>query len=100
VTITVNAAPPSFTVAFTASVDHDTDVTSYVLEVFANGADPNIAQALSSIDMGKPTPDANREIDVNETSFLSALAPGTYVVTVSAIGPGGQARSAPYTFTR
>ena len=102
VSITVNAAPPppSYTVAFTASVDHDTDVTSYLLEVFANGADPNTAQALTSIDMGKPTPDANREIDVNETPFLSALAPGTYAVTVSAIGPGGQARSAPYTFNR
>ncbi len=102
VTITVNAAPPppTFTVAFTASVDHDTDVTSYLLEVFPNGADPNTAQALSSINMGKPTPDANREIDVNETSFLIALAPGTYVVTVSAVGPDGQARSAPFTFTR
>jgi hypothetical protein len=102
VTITVNAAPPppSYTVAFTASVDHDTDVTSYLLEVFANGADPNTAQALASTSMGKPTPDANREIDVNETSFLSALAPGTYLVTVSAIGPGGQARSAPFTFTK
>jgi hypothetical protein len=101
VSITVNTAvTQSYTVAFTASTDHDTDVTSYLLEVFANGADPNTAQALASVDMGKPTPDANREIDVNETSFLSALSSGTYLVTVSAIGPGGQARSAPYTFTR
>jgi predicted phage tail protein len=102
VSITVNAAPPppSYTLAFTASPDHDTNVTSYLLEIFANGADPNTAQAVASTDLGKPTPDANRDIQVDETSFLSALAPGTYLVSVSAIGPGGQTRGAPYTFTR
>jgi hypothetical protein len=102
VSITVNAAPPpsTYTVEFTASTDNDTDVTSYLLEVFAAGADPNTAVAIASIDMGKPTPDANQQIAVDETTFLSALPSGTYVVTVSAIGPGGQARSAPYTFTK
>ena len=58
------------------------------------------ATPLTTSDLAKPTPDSNREIRVDRTSFLSALAPGTYVVTVSAIGPGGLGRSAPYSFVR
>jgi hypothetical protein len=37
---------------------------------------------------------------VNRAAFLSALAPGTYVATVSAIGSAGSSRSTPITFTR
>jgi hypothetical protein len=102
--VTVNEPPPpppsTFTVAFTASTDHDEDVTSYMLHVFSNGADPNTDTPVASSDLGKPAPDPSREIRVDRTSFLSGLAPGTYLVTVSAVGPGGSGRSAPYSFTR
>jgi hypothetical protein len=102
VTITVGNPPPpqTFVVAFTASTDHDTAVTSYRLDVFSNGANPNTATPMTSSDLGRPTPDAAREIRVDRTTFLGALAPGTYGVTVSAIGPGGLGRSALYSFVR
>jgi hypothetical protein len=85
---------------FTASTDHDTRVTSYLLEVFASGADVNTSSPISTTDLGKPVPDANSDITVNETSFFNALSPGSYLVTVSAMAPGGSARSTPVSFTR
>jgi regulation of enolase protein 1 (concanavalin A-like superfamily) len=103
VTVSVGIAPPPplrFIVAFTASTDHDTSVTSYRLDVFAAGADPNTATPLTSSDLGKPTPDGAREIQVDRSPLLAGLAPATYVITVSAIGPGGVGRSVPYTFVR
>jgi hypothetical protein len=102
VSVAVSSPPPpqTLTVAFTASTDHDTSVSSYRLDVFSNGADPATATPLASSDLAKPTPDAVGEIRVDRTAFLGALAPGTYVVTVSAIGPGGMGRSAPYSFVR
>src|SRR5262249_17314323 len=102
VTITVNSSGSApTTVIFTASADHNTSaVTSYRLDIFNNGADPNTATPVASSDLGKPTPAANNDITVNRASFFSALAPGTYVATVSAIGPGGLGRGAPVTFAR
>ena len=99
VNITVNAAQASWRVAFTASTDHDI-VTSYLLEVFASGADVNTSSPIASTDLGKPTPDANQQITVDKTSFFGALSPGNYVVTVSAIASEGRGRSAPVSFTR
>jgi regulation of enolase protein 1 (concanavalin A-like superfamily) len=100
VSITVTPSSSSWVVVFTASVDHDTTVTSYRLEVFANGADPNTATPVATSDLGKPTPDASNEISVDRTAFFTALAPGTYLATVSAIGTGGSSRSAAVSFTR
>jgi Big-like domain-containing protein len=100
VSITVDTAPSTRRVAFTASTDHDTMVTSYLLEVFASGADVNTSSPIASTDLGKPTPDANRDITVDETTFFNALSPGSYSVTVSAIAPEGRARSAPVPLTR
>jgi uncharacterized protein (DUF2141 family) len=99
--ITVLAAPtaPRYAV-FTASVDHNTLVTSYVLEVFASGADPQTATPIAMSDLGKPTPAANGDITVDRATFFAALPAGSYVATVAAVGPGGSARSAPITFTR
>ncbi len=99
-TVTVsNASAAPTAVIFKASVDQAT-VTSYLLEIFANGADPNTATAIASSDLGKGTPDANGDITVNRASFFAALAPGTYLATISSLGPGGPARSAAVTFTR
>lgn len=99
ITVTA-AAPASWRVAFTASADHDSNVTSYLLEVFASGADPNTATPVASSDIGKPALDANREVIVDCTSFFEALAAGNYVITVRAIGSGGSTRSTPYSFVR
>jgi hypothetical protein len=97
VSITVTGS--SWRVMFTASDDHDTTVASYLLEVFASGADPNTGPAIESTNLGKPAPNGDREISVDETPFFSALSPGNYTATVSAIGPGGSARSSAVAFT-
>ncbi len=99
-TITVKAGSAPTTVTFHASADHTTTVMSYRLDVFANGADPNSAKAIATTSLGKPTPDANGNISVNEATFFSALAPGTYLATVSAVGSAGSSRSTAATFAR
>jgi len=101
VTVTVSGATTSTrTLVFTASADNDTNVTSYRLNVFASTANPATATPVATISLGKPTPDANRQISVNESTFINALAGGNYLATVTAIGPGGQTQSAAYAFTR
>jgi regulation of enolase protein 1 (concanavalin A-like superfamily) len=101
ITITVTSATdtPPTTVIFHASSDHAI-VTSYRLDIFSNGADPNTATPVATSNLGKPTPDASGDISLNRATFFSSLAPGTYVATVSAIGSGGSGRSTPITFTR
>jgi hypothetical protein len=99
ITVTAPASTAPTTVQFHASADHAI-VTRYQLDIFTNGADPNSASPVATSDLGKPTPDASGDISLNRSAFLSALAPGTYVATVSAIAPGGSSRSAPATFKR
>jgi hypothetical protein len=53
-----------------------------------------------SSDLGKPTPDASNTITVDRSALFNALATGSYLATVTAIGPGGQTQGAPVTFTR
>jgi predicted phage tail protein len=100
VAVSSTTTSPPKSVVFGASADHATNVTSYLLEVFAANANPATATAVATSSLGKPTPAANNEITVDRSSFFSALAPGTYVATVSAIGPGGRTRSTAVTFTR
>ena len=97
-TITVGAAAPT-AVVFTASADHAT-VTSYLLEIFANGANPATAAPVRSASLGKPSPATNGDITVNQATLFGGLASGTYVATVSAINAGGKTRSTVVTFTR
>jgi regulation of enolase protein 1 (concanavalin A-like superfamily) len=97
VTGVVTQAPT--TVVFHASVDHAT-LTSYRLDVFASGADPNTATAVATSNLGKPTPDGSGDITVDRATLFSGLAVGNYVATVSAIGTGGSSRSASVTFSR
>ena len=101
VAITVGAvsAPLRYAV-FHASADHATLVTSYRLNVYASGANPATATPIKTANLGKPTPDANGDIKVDELSFFTGLAVGNYVATVSAIGSGGSTQSAAITFTR
>jgi regulation of enolase protein 1 (concanavalin A-like superfamily) len=99
ITVTSGSNPPRFAV-FQASADHATLVTNYWLDIFSDGSDPNTATPLASSDLGKPTPDASGVITADCAAFFGALAPGTYIATVSAVGSGGEGRSAPVTFVR
>lgn len=85
-----------------ASADHDVSdlgqpkLKDYALELVEPGA--TVAQTLS---LGKPTPDANRDIAIDFIALRSQLklTPGQYTVRVVARGPGGEARtgaSAPF----
>ena len=64
-------------------------MTRYELRIFANGANPATATPLAISDLGKAAPAANGDITVDRAPFFSALAPGTYVAAVAAIGSGG-----------
>ena len=75
-------------------------MTSYRLDIFAAGANPNTATRLTFSNLGKPAPDGAGDITVDRASFFSALAAGSYVATVSAVGAGGEGRGAAVTFTR
>ena len=94
------SAPPLTGVAFTASADHATNVTSYRLEIFAASANPATSTPIASSDLGKPTPDATGTITVDRATFFGSLAAGQYLASVKAIGPGGQTQSAAVAFTR
>jgi hypothetical protein len=97
-TVAATQTPPTG-VVFTASTDNAT-VTSYRIDVFAAGADPNTATPVASMNAGKPTPDASNNITVSAPSFFSALTPGSYQLTISAINTNGTGRSSPIAFTR
>jgi regulation of enolase protein 1 (concanavalin A-like superfamily) len=99
VTVTAATSVPT-TVSFQKSADDATLVQFYLLEVFPAGSDPNTATATSALNLGKPTPDANGVITLNEASFFTALPKGSYIATVSAVGSGGKGRSTPVPFTR
>jgi regulation of enolase protein 1 (concanavalin A-like superfamily) len=99
VSVTSSSTAPRL-VVFTASTDHATTVTSYLLEVFAAGANPSTATPAATSNLGKPTPASNGDITVDRAAFFSGLPPGSYLATVTAIGLGGLTRSAGVTFTR
>ena len=94
-----STSPPRY-VVFTASADHATNVTKYVFKVYASGADPATATPAATSDLGKPTPDGNGDITADRAAFFNSLATGSYVSTVTAVGPGGEAVSASATFSR
>jgi hypothetical protein len=84
---------------FQASADHAT-VTSYQVDVFAQGANPDTDTPIATTDIGKPAPDASNDISAAISSFFAALAPGTYQLTVAARNGGEFRRSLPITFVR
>ena len=75
VTVTVGTTRHRGYVVFTASADHATNVTSYVFEVFAAGANPATATPIASSDLGKPTPAANNEITVDRVRSSTRWQP-------------------------
>jgi hypothetical protein len=102
VSVTINgggSTPPRY-VVFRASTNHATNVTSYMLKIFAAGANPSTATPIATSSLGKPTPASNGDITVDRGTLFSGLAAASYQATVTAIGPGGQAASTSVTFTR
>jgi hypothetical protein len=81
------------TAIFTASANHATAVDRYFLEIFPAGANPTVANPVATRDLGKPAV-VGGEIQVDISSTTTALPPGSYIATVTAIGSGGSARSA------
>lgn len=100
VTVSNTALSAPTTLIFTASANHAASVTSYLLKVFTQGANPSTATTVATSDLGKPTPAANNDITVNRAAFFAALPAGNYIGTVTAIGPGGQTPSTSVPFVR
>ena len=99
INVAAASAPPRL-VVFGASPDHNSLVTSYRLDIFAAGANPQTATRLTYSELGKPAPGSGGDITVDRASFFTGLAAGSYVATVSAVGAGGEGRGAAVTFTR
>lgn len=101
ITVSVVSSTAPATVSFQKSAEHATTVVSYLLEVFAAGANPDNATPVSSLNLGKPTPDASGLITLNQAAFFNALPRGSYIATVNAAGSSGSSpRSVPASFTR
>ncbi len=100
VAVSITAVAPTPTrVAFTASADHATNVTSYTVAIY-RGADPVTASPVATRDLGKPTP-VGGDITVDISTLVNPLPAGTYKAVVRASGPGGTTASAPSpTFTK
>ena len=101
---TASSAPVSITVAapadpapryavFNASGNHEY-VSSYRVEFFAAGQNPDTATPVTTLNAGKPAP-VNGEITVDITATVAGFAPGTYFATVTAINSAGSSRSEP-----
>jgi hypothetical protein len=98
VTITAVAPTPT-TVVFTASADHATNVTSYIVAIYRS-VDPLTASPVATRDIGKPTP-VNGDISVVISTLVDPLPAGSYKAAVRASGPGGTtASTASPTFTK
>lgn len=92
ITVSASTSRPT-TVVFTASPDHATLVTSYVVAIY-RAADPVTATPVASRDIGKPTPSGG-DISVDITTLVSPLAAGNYYAVVRSVGSGGSTTSTP-----
>ncbi len=92
----ITVTPPNLpsTAVFVPSSNHATVVDRYVLEIFPAGADPTVANPVATLDLGKPAI-INGECSANISPVIFALPPGRYIATVTAMGTGGTAQSAP-----
>ena len=93
--------PPTPTRAvFVPSINHNTAVVEYVLEIFPAGADPTAANPVAAQNLGKP-PVVNGECEADVRQTIANLPPGNFIATVSAFGNGISVQSAPSAqFTR
>ena len=103
VTITVSpvsGAPRPTRLAFTASANHATSVSSYTVAIYRGVDNPATASPVGTDPIGKPTP-VSGEITVDISTLVNSLSAGTYKAVVRALGPGGTSASAPSpTFTK
>ena len=92
----ITVKPPNLpsTAVFEPSSNHATAVDRYVLDFYPAGADPTVANPVATLDLGKPAI-VNGECAADISSAIVALPPGTYIATVTAMGTGGSAQSAP-----
>ena len=86
--IIVNDPLPPTTARFNPSPDHNTTVTSYRLEIFTAGVDPEAAVPMALQDLGKPAV-VNGECSASIAGTISGLPSGDYFATLVAVGPGG-----------
>ena len=86
VSVTINPAgpplPPPTTLAFTASRDHNSKVTSYSVAIF-KADDPATAPPVDTASLGKPSA-PNGEIAIDISGMVNSLPTGWYFVIVSA----------------
>ena len=79
---------------FVPSSDDATAVDRYIVEFFPSTADPDVSNPVATVDIGKP-PVVDGESRADVSHAVAALPPGSYIATVTAVGSGGSARSAP-----
>jgi hypothetical protein len=79
---------------FTPSANQDSAVSHYMLNIFYVGADPYASNPITSVNLGLPSI-VNGEARADITAAVSALSPGNYFATVTAVGNGGEATSTP-----
>jgi len=88
VAVTVTGAGPGpTTLIFTASSDHATNVTSYIVRIH-RAVDPATATPVATRDIGKPAV-VSGDITVDISTLINPLAAGSYYAIVVASGPGG-----------
>jgi hypothetical protein len=92
VTVASSTGPPT-KVVFTPSPDHP-NVTYYLLEIYTAGSTPGTSRPVATKNLGKPAI-VNGQITVDVATFIQALAPGSYIATVSAVNAAGAGRSTP-----
>ena len=80
-------------IAFTASADHATSVTSYAVQI-RRATDAVTAVPVAARELGKPAP-VDGEITADISTLVDPLSPGSYYAVVVAAGPGGSAASTP-----
>jgi hypothetical protein len=91
-TILVTPVLGTFFAAFVPSSNHDQAVTNYVLDIYEEGTDPSGGTPVATAALGKPVV-VDGECRVDITSTVGSLPPGSFIATVTALGPGGSARS-------
>jgi regulation of enolase protein 1 (concanavalin A-like superfamily) len=93
ITVSTVVAPRPTRLAFTASANHATSVSSYIVAIY-RGADPVTASPVTTRDLGKPAP-VGGDITADISTLVNPLPAGTYKAVVRASGPGGTTASAP-----
>lgn len=74
-------------------------VDYYRFDVFAGGANPDVATPIATLNLGRPAAPCT-ECSADVSSTLLPLAQGYYLATVTAVWPGGTYRSEAFRFIR